>query len=274
MLKVLVTEKTNEKEEDFQMKKITVLILCFVLVLSALAIPVAGRGDTSKQYNWFVGKHEKGQRPELATDADFLKDYPYVALGSDEKVVYLTFDAGYGNENVEKILDTLKKHEVQGLFFILPGIVKYSPETVKRMVNDGHVVGNHSYSHGNMAKIRDVGEFKSELVKLESCYKELTGQEMSKFFRPPEGAYSENTLIFCEELGYTPVFWSFAYADWDNNKQMNPEKAEEKILSCVHNGMVMLLHPTSATNAAVLDSVITKLKADGYRFGRIDELAK
>lgn len=248
------------------------LCLCLVLSFGVFALQARGRGDTSKQYNWFVAKAEAGQRPLLATDAEFLKDYPHVALGPDEKVIYLTFDAGYGNENVETVLDTLKKHEVQGLFFILPGTVRYSPETVKRMTEEGHVVGNHSYSHGNMAKINDVGEFYAELSKLESCYKELTGLEMSKLFRPPEGAYSENTLSFCEELGYTPVFWSFAYADWDNEKQMSPQKAEEKILSSVHNGMVMLLHPTSATNAAVLDSVITKLKAEGYRFGRVEEL--
>lgn len=246
--------------------------LLIVAVFNLFTSTVSGSGDPSKQYNWFVSKNGEGQRPSLSTDAGFLKDYPHVALGPDEKTVYLTFDAGYGNENLEKILDTLKKHKVQGLFFILPGTVKYSPETVMRMVEEGHVVGNHSYSHGNMAKINDVGEFYAELSKLEGCYKELTGQEMSKLFRPPEGAYSENTLIFCEELGYTPVFWSFAYADWDNENQMDPQKAEEKILSSVHNGMVMLLHPTSATNAAILESVITKLKAEGYRFGRIEEL--
>lgn len=139
------------------------------------------------------------------------------------------------------------------------------------MHEEGHLVGNHSYSHKNMSNM-PFEAFEKEITDLEALYAEYTGYTMSKLFRPPEGAFTEQTLQNCARLGLTPVFWSFAYADWDNNKQPDPQAAKEKILSNVHNGMVMLLHPTSATNAAILEDVIVTLKNEGYRFGRVDEL--
>jgi peptidoglycan-N-acetylmuramic acid deacetylase len=140
------------------------------------------------------------------------------------------------------------------------------------MADEGHLVCNHTTSHGDMSKITDIEAFKRELGGIETLYNETYGLEMKKYFRPPEGAFSQQTLEFCEELGYTPVFWSFAYADWDNGKQPNPEKAKEKIFSQLHNGMVMLLHPTSKTNADILDDVITEIKSRGYSFGTLNEL--
>lgn len=189
-----------------------------------------------------------------------------------DKTVYLTFDAGYSNENVEKTLDVLKKHNIKAAFFILPGIIKNSPDIVRRMADEGHLVCNHTTSHGDVSKITDIEAFKTELNGLEALYCNTYGLEMEKYFRPPEGAFSEKTLEFCESLGYTPVFWSFAHADWDNGRQPNPEKAKERIFSCLHDGMVMLLHPTSKTNADILDDVITEFKSRGYSFGTLDEL--
>ncbi len=191
-----------------------------------------------------------------------------------DKTVYLTFDAGYSNENVESILNTLKENNIKAAFFILPGIIKNSPETVKRMAEEGHLICNHTTTHEDMSKITSIEEFEKELKGVEEAYKALTGKDMEKYFRPPEGAFSEKTLEFCRELGYTPVFWSFAYADWDNVKQPDTEKARTKILDNAHDGMVLLLHPTSKTNADILTSVIAQLKERGYTFGTLDELSE
>ena len=141
-----------------------------------------------------------------------------------------------------------------------------------RMADEGHLVCNHTTTHCDVSKLTDIEDFKRELRIVEEKYFELTGKQMEKYFRPPEGAFSEKTLSFCKTLGYTPVFWSFAYADWDNARQMPPEKAKEKVLSQIHDGMVLLLHPTSATNAKILDEIICELRTQGYSFGTLDEL--
>ena len=183
-------------------------------------------------------------------------------------------DAGYENGNVEKILDILKANEVKGTFFILPRLAENNTDLCKRMKEEGHLVGNHSVHHKNMGKIGDIETFTKETKPLDEFFKEKTGYEMDTFFRPPEGAFSENTLKFAQELGYTTVFWSLAYADWDNNKQMNPDKALELLLSRTHDGCVLLLHPTSETNTKILDSYIKTLKGQGYEFCLVDELKK
>ncbi len=142
------------------------------------------------------------------------------------------------------------------------------------MGNEGHLVCNHTTTHCDISKITNIKAFNDELTEVAALYKKTTGKELERFFRPPEGAFSIKSLEFCEEMGYIPVFWSFAYADWDNNKQPNPEKSKEKILNAVHDGMVILLHPTSKTNADILDSIITELKSQGYTFGSLNELGE
>ena len=244
-------------------------IITILIILILFISPSAASGE---RINWSF-------KPNGSTQPIFiggrqiqgLENALYVGKEND-KTVYLTFDAGYSNENVEKILDVLKSHDVKGAFFILPGIIWYSEDTVKRMADEGHLICNHSTSHGDMSKIDNIDDFKKEIKGIEDLYFETYGLEMSRYFRAPQGAFSEKTLEFCEELGYTPVFWSFAYADWDNNKQMSPEKAKEKILSNLHDGMVLLLHPTSKTNADILDDVITEIESRGYTFGTLDEL--
>jgi peptidoglycan-N-acetylmuramic acid deacetylase len=204
-----------------------------------------------------------------------IANHPSILAAGDteEKVIYLTFDAGYSTENVEKILDVLKEEEVTAAFFILPAIYKYTPEVAKRMSEEGHLVCNHTYSHKNVANL-SFEEFKKELSSIESEYQKATGNKMAKFFRPPEGAFSESTLEYCEKLGYKCVFWSFAYADWDNNAQKSPEWAKEKILSSAHCGEVMLLHPNSKTNADILKDVIRELKSQGFTFESLNHLSK
>ncbi len=245
------------------------------LVLFSIFTTNASAYEKNEKINWFFKSKGENTRPQILGGSSLPQEYGALYMGSeDEKTVYLTFDAGYSNENVESILDTLSKHKIQGAFFILPGIIKNSPEIVKRMAKDGHLVCNHSTSHSDMSKIKDVKSFKNELIGVEDLYRQTTGLEMEKFFRPPEGSFSVNTLEFCKELGYTPVFWSFAYMDWDDNKQPNLEKAKANIYNRVHNGCVMLLHPTSKVNALILDEVITHLKEDGYSFGSLSQLAE
>jgi peptidoglycan-N-acetylmuramic acid deacetylase len=191
---------------------------------------------------------------------------------ASKKVIYLTFDAGYENGNIAKILDILKEREVPAAFFVLSNIIKKDTDLIKRMVEDGHTVCNHTASHRDMTKIKNIDEFKSELEALESVYKEYTGLDMAKFYRPPEGKFSEQNLQFANELGYKTIFWSFAYADWDNAKQPSLESAYNLIMSNIHNGAILLLHPTSSTNAEILGRVIDDLKIQGFTFGTLDQL--
>jgi peptidoglycan-N-acetylmuramic acid deacetylase len=190
-----------------------------------------------------------------------------------DKVVYLTFDAGYTNENLEKIIDILKEENVSGAFFILGNLAKNNPETVKRMADGGNLVCNHSYSHKDMSDMSKE-QIALELGRLEKECQNSEGIEVAKYFRPPEGKFSLRMLDAVSDLGYKTIFWSFAYADWDNDRQPSESVAKSKILDNIHNGAVILLHPTSAANAAVLKDVIRTLKADGYRFGSLDELVE
>lgn len=231
------------------------------------SIPVSADG------NWGLGFPSPGQTPIGNASADALKTFDAFYVGDTSKpVIYLTFDAGYENGNVVKILDTLKEKNVRGAFFILGNLVTSSTELVKRMGDEGHLVCNHTYRHRDMSKFTDKAEFAAELASLEEAYRKATGRELSKYYRPPEGRFSERNLEFAADLGYSTIFWSFAYADWDNNKQPAEDYAMQKIMSNVHNGAVILLHPTSSTNAAILARVIDTLRGEGYRFGTLDEL--
>lgn len=252
----------------------------FVFAVLVIALLIGGArltADAAGGYSWYcvhVKNHEQPSAGELSFvekyDAYYI-DHRHSAADDAEKVVYLTFDAGYGNESVAKILDVLQEEQVTGCFFILDGLIRHEPELVRRMAAEGHTVGNHTMHHKDMSCAGDE-TLLAELHGLEEAYKALTGCEMSHYYRPPEGRFSEKNLACAQKNGYKTVFWSFAYADWDNNKQPSPESAKQMILGNTHNGEVMLLHPTSATNAAILGDVIREMRAQGYRFGTMDEL--
>lgn len=246
--------------------------------LVGISMIFALSSNAAKARGWYCVRAKDHAQPLCDADMRYVEDYGGYYIdhshgdGAAEKVVYLTFDAGYENGNVEKILDIMKDEDVKGAFFILGNLIEKNGDLVRRMSDEGHTVANHTYSHKNMTKVGSYEEFTAELDRLSSAYKELTGKEMPKYYRPPEGTFDETTMKYAHDAGYKTIFWSFAYADWDNNRQMTPERAKKKILDNVHNGAVMLLHPTSATNAAVLREVIKELKAEGYRFGTLDEL--
>ena len=171
-------------------------------------------------------------------------------------------------------MDVLKEEKVSAAFFVLENLVLKNPDLILRMVNEGHLVCNHTAKHPDVTKFANIEDFKAEIERLELIYKDVTGQEMKKYFRPPEGKFSRKSMKFASELGYKTIFWSFAYADWDNNAQMSPAAAKKKIFDNTHNGEIMLLHPTSATNAEIMRDVIKQLKSEGYHFGTLDELTR
>ena len=256
------------------MKKI---ILLLVLVLVAFSFAKNGV-FANDSIGWYTVRNSDHKQPRLDGTLAFIEKYGAVYVdkahgdNAEEKVIYLTFDVGYENGNVEKILDVMKEEDVRSSFFVLGNIVTKNTELVKRMVNEGHIVCNHTYHHTDMTTVTSYEKFSDELKQMETVFKEKTGSEMAKFFRPPEGKFNETTLKYAKNLGYKTVFWSFAYEDWDNNKQMSPQKALEKIKVNIHNGAILLLHPTSATNAEIMKELIVSLKNDGYSFATLEEI--
>lgn len=248
------------------------------LVLTLLITINTGAVD-GKAYSWYCVHRKDKLQPRADSEFDFIDLYEGYYIdknhGDDntDKVIYLTFDAGYENGNIEKILDILKRQKVPAAFFILGNMITKEQALVTRMFDEGHLVCNHTYTHKAMVN-KSYDEFQKELCLLENTCKEVIGREIAKYYRPPEGRFDEASLKYASEMGYKTIFWSFAYADWDNNQQMSLEKAKGKILENVHNGEIMLLHPTSATNAAILEEIIITLKSDGYRFGTLDELCE
>ena len=244
------------------------------LVLFCLTLNVSAQ---EKSYGWFCTHRKDHLQPIADNSLSLIDRYNAFYIDADhgdeceEKVIYLTFDAGYENGNIEKTLDILKQESVTGAFFILGNLLTKNTQLVQRMFDEGHLVCNHTYSHKTMAGISRE-DFCRELQKLEYKCMELTGNCIAKYYRPPEGVFDERSLQYAKELGYKTVFWSFAYADWDNEKQISEQKAKEKILQNVHNGEIMLLHPTSDTNVKILRDVIRELKHQGYRFASLDEL--
>lgn len=259
------------------MKKNTVIALVVVMLCAVITIQLSVQA-TGEAYNWYCMRNKNHLQPRCEPNMSFIERYNgyYVDRrhgdNSAEKVLYLTFDAGYENGNIAKVLDVLKSRGVSAAFFILSNLAKSNADLVERMAVEGHTLCNHTASHKDMSKINDKQAFESELEKLNAVCRDYTGLEVARFYRPPEGKFSEENMKISSELGYKTIFWSFAYADWDNNKQPSPEYAKRLIFDNIHNGEIMLLHPTSDTNVAILGDVIDTLHAEGYRFGTLEEL--
>ena len=255
-------------------KKIFFTVIAFVLIVSCFS----AYGSANGSFSWYTVRNKDHKQPRLDAPLSFIEKYDAIYVdkahgdNSEEKVIYLTFDVGYENGNVEKILNVLKEEDVTGAFFILGNIIVKNPELIDRMMSEGHLICNHSYHHPDMTKLGSFEKFKQEISFMEDTFRNTTGKDIAKFYRPPEGRFDEKTLSYAKEMGYKTVFWSFAYADWDKSKQPDPTAAFDKIMSNVHNGAIMLFHPTSATNAAIMKDVILELKAQGYRFATLNEI--
>lgn len=250
-------------------------VMCFALLLAAcVAVCAVFSGAAfAETASWGLKFQEEGVPPVGNDGSSVLAAYDAAYVGSPDKpVLYLTFDAGYENGCTSQILDTLKKHNVPAAFFLVGNYLQTQPDLVKRMADEGHIVGNHTWSHGDMTKLTDKAAFAEELSQVETLYKEITGADMEKYYRPPQGVYSQENLTLAKELGYKTVFWSLAYVDWDNENQPAAEYAFSKLLPRTHNGAVILLHSTSKTNAAILDELLSRWKDMGYTFAPLSEL--
>ncbi len=232
-------------------------------------------GNSVSVENWGLGFGAEGSQPTGNASAEELKKYNAYYVGDNkEKVIYLTFDAGYENGNTEPILDALKKHNVSATFFVVGHYLESAPEIVKRMVDEGHFVGNHTYHHLDMSSISSKESFEKEMKDVENKFKEITGQELAHFYRPPQGKYSTNNLKMADEMGYHTFFWSLAYVDWYQDKQPSKEEAFEKLIGRIHPGAVVLLHSTSKTNGEILDELLTKWEEMGYTFRTLEDFSQ
>ena len=260
---------------------ITLLFLIAMFIVGGLIrnmkeeyLPTGGKILATE--NWGLGFGQEGTRPTGNVSAQELEKYDawFIAPSEKEKILYLTFDCGYENGNTEAILSALKKHNVQATFFVVGHFLESAPEMVKQMVNDGHTVGNHTYHHPDMSKISDQASFQKEMDTVADLYKEIIGEDMPLYYRPPQGKYSQQNLQMAKDMGYKTFFWSLAYVDWNVDKQPSHEEAFGKLLSRVHPGAIVLLHNTSKTNGEILDELLTKWEEMGYSFGILGDVCE
>jgi len=256
----------------FSLLIISLLIISILFSTTHVNAKLIMSDDT--ELNWYFVNRKDGNTPEAPKESvDFFQGLDSYYVGdTSNKVIYLTFDQGYENGNTNKILDILKEENVTAAFFVVKPYLKTEGDIVKRMVEEGHLVCNHSANHPSMASINDEEKFKNEFIEVEEEFKTITGQDISKFFRPPMGKYSKKSLERTKSLGYKTIFWSFAYKDWLVDNQPDEATAIKRITEGAHPGCIMLLHSVSTTNTKVLKTVIQNLKADGYEFKSLNEL--
>ena len=244
-------------------------------ILTGTLSPTKETSASVQSASWGLSFQEEGKRPAGNATIDDLKQYnAYYASDTDEKILYLTFDAGYENGNTPAILEALKKHQAPAVFFAVGNFIKDNPDLIKRMITEGHIVGNHTMTHPDMSQISSMESFQKELEGVEELYTSVTGEPMTKFYRPPRGVYSTENLSMAKELGYSTFFWSLAYVDWIQEQQPSKEEAFQKLIPRLHPGAIVLLHNTSSTNAAILDELLTKWEEMGYQFHSIKELTE
>lgn len=281
----------KEKEKDIResrkpwsgitAQKVSIVAVLF-LVMYALGALTAKKAESvgvsallhEKSENWGLGFGTEGKPPTGNASAEELKKYNAYFIGdTTQNTIYLTFDCGYENGNTEPILDALKKHDVKATFFVVGNFLETSPEIVKRMIAEGHTVGNHTYHHLDMSSISSMDAFKKETQDVENLFEQITGTPITKFYRPPQGKYNIENLKMAQELGYHTFFWSLAYVDWYQDKQPTKDEAFGKLLKRIHSGAIVLLHSTSSTNAQILDELLTKWEEMGYTIKPLTELA-
>lgn len=262
-------------------KRITYTALMSLAVI-CFSFIVAGKNTEYKlvhtqpvqSYEWGLHFEQPNTMPIPNLDDSSLNKYnAYFHGNTNEKIIYITFDAGYENGNTAPILDALKKHNAPAAFFLVGPYIENNPDLVKRMVSEGHIVGNHSYNHPDMTT-KSQSEFIQQLEKTATAYKNITGEDMPMFYRPPEGKFTKENLQWAQQAGYTTVLWSSAYVDWNNDNQPSHQYAFEKIAQRTFDGAIFLLHSTSKTNAEILDQQLTIWEQQGYTFAPLTHLAQ
>ena len=238
------------------MSVIILLILTALWVTNSDSIRPAREFIQNNIYVWSETQEEK---------------LPIYCVDTDKKQIALTFDTAWGNEDIPQILKILKQENVKATFFVVGNFIRDNGDLIKEMVQEGHIVGNHTLSHPDMSGISSLNDFRKQLEGVENLYKETTGESMTKFYRPPQGIYSTANLSMAKELGYKTFFWSLAYVDWYQDKQPTKEEAFDKLLTRIHPGAIVLLHNTSSTNGQILDELLTKWKEMGYTFGTLND---
>ena len=245
--------------------------ICLIQLNIDTVIPTASNAENSKTIGWGIKRNSNNQQPDVGTEnKKILEENGGICLGKDMiKNIYLTFDAGYEAGYMDKILDVLKDNNIKAAFFITSHYLNTASDKVERMINEGHIIGNHTVNHKSMPSITDE-EIESEVMKLHQAVYEKFNYEM-RFIRPPKGEFNERTLKKCETLGYKTVMWSFAYCDWDEKNQPSTQKAIEMITNNFHPGGIILLHSNSKTNSEVLDTIIKSAKEQEYEFKTLEQ---
>ena len=254
---------------------VIILAMCiYLLFKEEQTISTNSESLSSKKIEWGIKRGDNNMQPDVGTvNKQLMEESDSIYIGNkDKKIIYLTFDLGYEAGYTDDILNTLKENEVTGTFFVTAHYINTSSELVQKMIDNNDIVGNHTVNHKSMPGL-DEQSLKEEVMKLHDAVKEKFNYEM-KYIRPPKGEYSQKSLALTKELGYKTVMWSFAYADWDEKNQPNPEEAKKKIIDNLHNGEVMLLHATSKTNRDILGDIIKEIKNKGYEIKSLEQFEK
>ena len=258
-------------QQMMKWKRRTTLLLIAALCFS-LAVPAAA--DSNTPYHFGFKKSKNGSLPSIDEEGfkDIIDKHGAFFMGDpSRKQLYLTFDNGYENGLTSQILDILREKRVPAVFFVTGHYLQDQPDLVKRMAAEGHIIGNHSWSHPDMTQISDE-QIKEELEKVKSETARIAGQKEMIFFRPPRGIFSERTLAVSRELGYTNVFWSLAYKDWEVRQQKGWQYAYKQVMDQLHPGAIILLHSVSKDNAEALGKIIDDARKQGYEFVSLDRL--
>ena len=260
--------------ERLKLSTIMLIFLTAMLVLMVCArfLP-AGEPVSADEFMWYYLPHKTDEPPEPMEKAGYISDYDVLYLGdTSHKIIYLTFDDCPANGNIPAILDVLEAHGATAAFFMTETYIRDHPEIIRRIAGDGCLVCNHTAHHVGVSRV-PFDKFKAELQGVEDAYREITGEELPRFFRPPQGLFSEKTLSYAEQMGYTTVFWSFRYTDWEVYNQPSQDDAFNTIMGETHPGEIALLHSQSATNVRVLSRVMTAWEDAGYTFGSLGDIA-
>jgi peptidoglycan-N-acetylmuramic acid deacetylase len=254
------------------MKLLKPIIAVFLLFCIIESVATA-ESYSNQPINWGLKKSTTGVPAEAGKAWDDLlaKHGAFYKANPSKKEIYLTFDNGYENGYTAQILDVLKKEKVPVTFFVTGHYLETAPDLVKRMATEGHIVGNHSWSHPDLTKSSNE-QMVEELEKVRKKAEELTGNKTMKYIRPPRGVFSDRTLAIAKQQGYTHAFWSLAYVDWNTDQQKGAQYAYDNIMKQMHPGAVILLHTVSKDNADALERVIQDVKKEGYTFKSLDDL--